>query len=376
MVTLQPLWHRNKLCVGIRWRHNDAIDKAVRQFEGRQFSITKRCWYIPYSLEQLVKLRQLLEPICEVIVCDNQEQDFPRELLLPEKKTTEIKLPPDYIETLKRLRYSEATRENYVSQFKAFLSFIAPIDYDGITEEKIKAYLLHLVDVRKVSISTQNQAINSIKFYLEHVKHEARAVYYVDRPIKDWKLPTVLSEAEIQALFQNTTNIKHRSMMFLLYSAGLRMSELLSLQWQDIDANRGVIYVRNAKGKKDRITLLSKVAYSYLLHYHDLYKPECWLFEGPDKNKYSARSVNNVIKVAASRAGIAKRISAHTLRHSFATHLLENGTDLRYIQNLLGHESSQTTERYAHVTKKGFEKLLSPLDTMASKIILESNKEI
>jgi len=153
-------------------------------------------------------------------------------------------------------------------------------------------------------------------------------------------------------------------MLFLLYSAGLRVSELLSLTQIDLDSDRRMIYVRGGKGKKDRVTLLSALAYKYIQEYIALIKPKHWLFEGPDGRRYSTSSVNKIIKRSARAAGITKRISAHTLRHSFATHMLEHGTDLRYIQSLLGHESSKTTERYTQVTKKGFENLVSPLDRL------------
>ena len=164
--------------------------------------------------------------------------------------------------------------------------------------------------------------------------------------------------------------------MLLIYSAGLRMSELLGLTWNDLDTSRNVINIRNAKGKKDRITLLSPVAYAYLVQYRNNYKSSFWVFEGALGKPYSARSVNNIIKRAGRKANITKTISAHTLRHSFATHLLESGTDLRYIQTLLGHESSRTTERYAHVTKRGFDRLKSPLDSLFGGDNLEDNKKI
>ena len=151
------------------------------------------------------------------------------------------------------------------------------------------------------------------------------------------------------------------------------MGELLKLRYNDIDSARGVIEIKNGKGSKDRITLLSALAYKSIVQYMAIYKPEHWLFEGPDKEPYSARSVNNIIKRSGTKAGICKNISAHTLRHSFATHLLERGTDLRYIQLLLGHESSKTTERYLHLTKKGFEQLVSPLDNLADKAIFDNN---
>jgi site-specific recombinase XerD len=367
-VTLQPLVHRNQLCVAIRWRNNTAVERIVRAFPGRKFSITHRCWYILHSDDQLVNLRQQLEGVAEVYLDNGTEQDLDTQLLLPQP--AEPTLPADYYETLQRMRYSKATIENYVAQFRAFLRYLHPAGAEAITEARIKEYLLYLVEKRHVSVSTQNQAINSIKFYLERVLHGERKEYYLERPIKEWKLPTVLSETEVHALLLQTRNIKHRCILFFLYSAGLRISELLGLKPGDVDVQRGLIHVRRGKGKKDRVTLLSRVAHAYMEQYLNEYRPKVWLFEGPGGGQYGSRSVNCIIKRSGRLAGIEKRISAHTLRHSFATHLLERGTDLRYIQALLGHESSVTTERYAHVTKRGFEQLVSPLDNLAQKLIL------
>jgi integrase/recombinase XerD len=157
----------------------------------------------------------------------------------------------------------------------------------------------------------------------------------------------------------------------LLYSSGLRISELLNLELQDIDGARKLIHVRGGKGRKDRMTILSEVANNYLQSYVEKYQPRKWVFEGPGFVRYSAKSVNNIVKRSAKLAGIGKNISAHTLRHSFATHLLENGTDLRYIQALLGHESSKTTELYTHITRRGFERVKSPLDNLPQALFLE-----
>jgi len=286
-----------------------------------------------------------------------------------------IEIPKNYKETLVWMRYSQATIDNYSVQFKNFLTYIFPTALEKIGDEIVKSYLLYLVK-RNVSISTQNQAINAIKFYLEHVLDGERKVYYTERPRAEWKLPIVLSESEIQDLLKHTANVKHKSILFLLYSAGLRMSELLALRWKDLEESRGLIYVRNGKGKKDRITLLSPTVFGYLKLYRDVYNTNQYIFEGPNGVAYSSRSVNNIIKRSAKKAGISKNISAHTLRHSFATHLLESGTDLRYIQALLGHESSQTTERYTHVTKKGFENLRSPIENLLTSEICGNNKEI
>ena len=373
MIYIKPIWHHHILYISFKgWLEGEAF-KIINTFPGRRYTATHKRYYIPYSAEALEEITKSLKKVTPV---DASEWSTVTQLPAEKRIRPWVDIPPLYRETLVKMRYSPATIENYLIQFRFFLAFIYPAPADDITDEQIHKYLIYLIENRKVSVSTQNQAINSIKFYLERVKQGERKVYYIDRPFKDWKLPTVLSEDEMQGLLYHTHNVKHRCLLFMLYSAGLRMSELLSLKWEDVDVDRKLIYVRSAKGKKDRITLLSQVAYNYIQHYRELYKPETWLFEGPDKGQYSARSVNNVVKAAAARAGIKKRVSAHTLRHSFATHLLESGTDLRYIQTLLGHESSRTTERYAHVTRKGFERLISPLDTMAGRIILEANKDI
>ncbi len=356
--------HRNIRCIAIRGKLIPPVDKAIREFEGRRFSITHRCWYIPYSDRQLEKLTLLLKKHDDVElggtfypVSISPITHIPKIL---------VTLPPDYSEKLVRMRYSPSTINTYEGQFRMFLQFIAPKQAEEITEAEIHQYLQYLIEVKKCSISTQNQAINSIKFYLEHVMQGERRVYFVERPHKEWKLPTVLSEEEIKRLLTATTNIKHQCIMLMIYSGGLRISEVLHLRWDAIDVDRMVIYLRAAKGNKDRITILSPLALSRLREYLSIYKPKEYLFEGFTGGKYSPRSVNSVIKACAYKAGIMKRVSAHTLRHSFATHLLERGTDLRYIQVLLGHESSTTTERYTHVTKKGFEKIISPLDTLGN----------
>jgi integrase/recombinase XerD len=357
-VELAPLWHRDQYCIAIRNRLTEEAAKVVRNFPGRQFSSTHGCWYVLYSPATLDHLLQVLANVANVSI----RQPFERQEARIRQEKPGRRLPEGYRECLIRLRYSERTRVTYEAQMLLFIEFLYPQGIADITKETIDAYMVHLVDQRGVSVSTQNTAINAIKFYLERVHKGERRFYYVDRPAKDKLLPQVLSEEEVRRLLWASGNIKHRCIMFLLYSAGMRISELLWLKWEDIDEHRMIIYIRGGKGRKDRITLLSRLALDYLKHYRSLYKPGEWLFEGAGGGPYSSRSVNRFIHRYCQAAGILKRVSAHTLRHSFATHLPERGTDLRYIQTLLGHESSRTTERYTHVTKRGFDKLISPLD--------------
>ena len=189
-------------------------------------------------------------------------------------------------------------------------------------------------------------------------------MYLVERPREEKTLPIVLSEKEIGDLLNATENIKHKAILMLAYSAGLRLSELTNVKITDIDSNRMQIRIEQGKGKKDRYTLLAVKLLAILREYFVLFKPKEWLFEGADGGQYSVRSIQAIMKDATKKAGIKKKVSVHTLRHSFATHLLENGTDLRYIQSLLGHSSSKTTEIYTHITTKGFDQIKSPLDQL------------
>lgn len=235
---------------------------------------------------------------------------------------------------------------------------------DKIDEASIIAFCQYLVIDRKVSAATQNQAINAIKFYYERVLGGQRKFYCLQRPDKEQKLPTVLSTEEITSILKATGNLKHKAILTVIYSSGLRISELINLKIKDIDAERMQIRIEQGKGKKDRYTLLSPKTRELLRAYYRAYKPKEYLFEGQEGGQYSARSVQAFFQEVCKKVGIRKRVSVHTLRHSFATHLLENGTDLRYIQALLGHESSKTTEIYTHITTKGLEKIKSPVDDL------------
>lgn len=220
-----------------------------------------------------------------------------------------------------------------------------------------------------MSASYQNQAINAIKFYFEKVRGGQRKFYNIDRPQREKILPQVCSEEEIVSIFKATENLKHRTILMTIYSAGLRISELINLKIAHIDSHRMQIRVVQSKGKKDRYTLLSHKNLKLLREYMRAYKPHEYLFEGQASTRqlpipYTSRSIQAFLKESVRKAGITKNVTAHTLRHSFATHLLDHGTDLRYIQSLLGHESSKTTEIYTHITTKGFDQIVSPLDQL------------
>ncbi len=245
--------------------------------------------------------------------------------------------------------------------FEKFINAQTETDLMRLNEQDIQAFLQKMIQDKK-SNSYVNQMINSIKFYYEVVKEMPNRFYSVDRPLKKEPLPKVISMEEVSAIIKNTPNIKHRCIVSLLYSAGLRRAELLNLKLQDIDSKRMVIFVKNGKGGKDRLTLLSPSVLKDLRDYFKIWKPKEYLFEGENGGMYSTGSVMAIINKSAKKANIKKKISPHVLRHSFATHLLENGTDLRTIQTLLGHSSSKTTEIYTHVAINHVQAVKSPID--------------
>ena len=207
--------------------------------------------------------------------------------------------------------------------------------------------------------------ISAIKFYFEKILQRETKKYYFDIPNrKESKLPVVLSKKEVLKIINCTDNLKHKTILSVTYSGGLRLSEVVNLKISDIDSERMLINIRGGKGKKDRITILADETLDLLRNYFRAYKPKFWLFEGENESNYSTKSVQKIFKNSLRKSGINRSASVHTLRHSFATHLLEQGEDLRKIQNLLGHKSIQTTEIYTHVTSKAIQGIRNPLDDL------------
>ncbi len=269
------------------------------------------------------------------------------------------------------MRYSEATGKTYRHMFRAFLQYVYPKPLYHITRTDIYRFQHHLVVDKKCSRSYQNQSINAIKFYLEHVLGQDKQYFKLDRPKATVHLPEVLSEEEVASILRATNNIKHTAMLTTLYSAGLRMGELLNLRLTDIDSDHMRIWVREGKGCKDRLTTLSPHLLQLLRAYFQDYRPKTYLFEGPGGTQYSGSSVRRILKRATEKAGIRKNVRPHTLRHSFATHLLDQGTNLRFIQMLLGHSSARTTQIYTHVSGRKLEEISSPLDSLVASGIFE-----
>lgn len=262
-------------------------------------------------------------------------------------------------------RYSTSTIKTYCDALRVFFTYHKNISIQHITMQHIILFNNEYIIGRGLSISYQNQFVNALKLFYLIIRNTNFIIENIARPRREYRLPNVLSKEEVKMLLNILINLKHRTMLCLLYSCGLRSGELLNLQPIHIDSKRNIIFIKQSKGKKDRIVPLSSKILEMLREYYRLYKPQTYLFEGQNiGEKYDSRSLQLVLKQAVKKAGIQKPVTLHWLRHSYATHLLESGTDLRYIQELLGHNSSKTTEIYTHVSTKNIQHIKSPFDDL------------
>jgi integrase/recombinase XerD len=264
--------------------------------------------------------------------------------------------------------YSVHTRNSYKSEMIAYLTFHRGQGIESLSKNQIESYIFHLITKYKISESRQNIAINAIKFYYEHVLNKDRTYYDIQRPKKSKTLPNVLSQEEVMRLLKVPTNIKNKAILTVLYSAGLRLNEVIKLRVEDIHSDEGFIFIKGAKGKKDRKTILSHYLLKLLRQYYIKHKPAYWMFEGANGGQYSSTSVSKIFRKAVTKAKVNAWATPHTLRHSFATHLLQQGVNLRIIQSMLGHSSAKTTQIYTHVLNINNKIVQSPLDVIMQKL--------
>lgn len=259
-------------------------------------------------------------------------------------------------------RYAPNTCKVYLSFIQSFISFYST---QGVvlTEHHVKPFIEHLIN-SGASSSTQNQAINAIKFYFEKVLNRPTQTYYFDRPRKQLKLPRVLTPDQVSSIFRHTPNLKHRMILKVIYALGLRVGEVTRIQLIDFDKSRQCIHIHQSKGNKDRILPVPTLLLDELRQYYIRYRPEIYLFEGQRGagTTYSYKSIQNILKRSVQRARIKVPVTTHTLRHSYATHLMEKNVDLRTIQILLGHNSLKTTQIYTHITDQKILNTPSPLE--------------
>lgn len=368
-ISLRHLLINQKKMIGIVYSPNKVIQNLMKTLPEIKWCKEHNMVYIKNNQKNLTQIFDTFRGIAWVdtrLFFIDKPQKGNNELNIDYYRKRKLEAnykacPEAYLLKLELKRYAYNTAKTYISLFEKFINRFYNIPINELTENEIRQYLKELNDQGK-SNSYIHQAVNSIKFYFEIVLGMPNRFYEIERPRPQTTLPKVLSVEEVKLLINNTNNIKHKCIVSLLYSAGLRRSELLNLKLTNIDSDRMLIHVENAKGNQDRYTILSNATLVDLREYYKEWRPKVYLFEGKKGNQYSPTSVLNIVKNAAKKANIKKRVTPHMLRHSFATHLLENNTDLRYIQSLLGHRSSTTTEIYTQVATKYLQIVKSPLD--------------
>ena len=396
-VQLKPLYHREQEWIGIYYSPSNIINGLLKLKAGARWTQTHKCWYVPLTKADYNKIyfalqgtavledRELHRYLTDKKKGEPVQQQIP---VTPEKKTTPpvtakqpVKKPvpsqtgivhsinAGVLVALKQelvLRgYSPSTQKTYINEVRVFLVVIKEHPAESFTQQRLKDYLQYCSEKLKLSENTLHSRMNALKFYYEKVLKRERFFWEIPRPKKEIQLPKVLSKEEMVRLLKAIENIKHKTMIMLGYACGLRVSEIINIEKRDIDRDRNLLIIRRGKGKKDRVVSLSPVMLVMLHEYTSAYKTEKYLFEGQQPGSmYSIRSLETIIQKAKQKAGILKQGSMHMLRHSFATHLIEKGTDVIFIQKLLGHNDIKTTLRYLHVTNKNLLNIISPLDDL------------
>lgn len=370
-INLQRIYHRDKWRIGLRFGFNSEFTTLVKTLSP-SWSQTCKCWYVNDTEFNLKEIHRLFWNIAQI----KKDAGFynpklPEEII---KKKLPLPAPAALSDEAKRKvlkfkywlqskRYSENTVKTYIDGIQSFLKFYPGKAISELDNNDIIVYNNEYIIKNKLSASYQNQVVNAIKLFFRKIEDTNMDIDLIHRPKRPKLLPNVLSKEEVKMILHAHNNIKHRVMLSLIYSCGLRCGELIRLRPEDVDSKRKVLIIRQAKGRKDRIAPLSIKIIEMLRTYYIACKPEKYLFEGQEKGEqYTSRSLQLVLKQALEKTNINKPVSLHWLRHSYATHLLENGTDLRYIQEILGHSSSKTTEIYTHVSTKNIQQITSPFD--------------
>lgn len=366
---LEHRFHKGQRFILLRFHaDDDRLHEAARHLPDARYGARTNSWLVPNSPQHLKAIFAAFAGLAwietEHFFGQKAESKARRKAANTPPKPPDPEPVQELVRYMVDRRYAQNTIQTYRHCFLGFLAHYNMADPLSLPEKAVADYLHELVTVRGKSASYQNQALNAIKCYYERIARRPRMVVHIERPIKARTLPKVLSEEEVTNLLRSTDNLKHRCLLMVIYSAGLRSGEAVRLRLHDIDSDRMLIRIDGAKGKKDRYSLLSQKTLDKLREYVGRYRPKDFLFPGATGGPYSATSARAIFNKAKKRAGITKPATLHTLRHSFATHLLEHGVNLRYIQQLLGHASPKTTEIYTHVSKTVMGRIDNPLDRL------------
>jgi integrase/recombinase XerD len=340
------LTHKGELRIALYFEKNDVLQNKVRLIPNNKWSASLSAWHIP---DTALNRQQFGLELAQETKVEPKHSD----------KITTFKL------WLQSKRYSPQTISTYCDALSIFLLFYNERLVENLNQTDIIRFNNDYILAKKLSSSYQNQVVNAVKLFFKTVENRKMDIDLIHRPKKEKTLPNVLSKEEIKLILEAPINLKHRAMLSLIYSCGLRCGELLNLKPEHIDSKRGLVIIKQAKGKKDRVTPLSTKILELLRNYYSAFKPKIFLFEGQRLGeRYDERSLQQVLKQSIKKARVNKPVTLHWLRHSYATHLLEAGTDLRYIQELLGHSRSTTTEIYTHVSNHNLQKIVSPFDNL------------
>lgn len=384
-VALKRINHRDKKCVGIYFRRDPALESKFRNALPIRWSRTNGCWYVDDTAKNLAAAYAVLKDAglrYELIASSaegvTQTSDHHREpgktentgaSAAPFQHTASLpsRCNDEELQLFRRemilCGYSKSTMRTYEHEFVQFLHAVHPHAARDFSPDRIKDYFQYCHETLRLSEHTIHSRINALKFYYERVLGREKFFFSIPRPKKPLLLPAVFSKEQVARLINSIENVKHKTLITLTYGCGLRVSEVVSLRVKDVDGQRKLLFVHRAKGKKDRVVSLSPALLVMLREYYKIYRPKVFLFEGQHAGDHlSTRSIQMVLARAKQKAGILQEGGMHALRHSFATHLLDKGIDVVFIQKLLGHNDIKTTLRYLHVTNKDLIHILSPLD--------------
>jgi integrase/recombinase XerD len=352
--------------IRLEFPYDFELKELVKGFPECRWHVKERVWAVPYTPTQVTELLQFFKG--KKIWLDYSQV---QKVDLPEKHPDLVPLN-DYLQGeirrfqdwLRNMRYSESTIKNYSEVVTVFFRFLDNKAPATITNEDLEVFNRDYIIRRKYSASYQSQVINGVKLYFGVLEDRQLNPDIIKRPKQPKTLPNVLSREEIMDILQVLTNLKHRFMLLLLYSCGLRKGELLNLRVPHMQPDRGIILVKQGKGKKDRIVRFPETLKGPFRDYLKAFDPKNYVIEGKNGGQYSEQSLAEVVHKAVEKAGVKKPVTPHWFRHTYATHLHEGGTDIRYIQELLGHKSSKTTEIYTHVSNRKIKEIKSPIEDM------------
>ena len=368
-ITASLIDYKGEIMIRLDFAYDPDIIAEVKTLRGRIWSITNKCWYVPDTPKMRekfgIKVNLVKDDTGKVIGGAYPTGQVIRNLTSFEKLSIENQQRlRDFQLWMEQHRYSDQTIRNYQNHLSQFFVYLGEMDIDKVNAEHVVRFNHEVIIRNKLSTSYQRVLTGAIKLFYSHYFDHVMDVDKLDRPFREKTLPIVLSKTEVERIIKSTRNIKHKAMLSLMYSCGLRRGELLNLKMADLDKERNLIRIIQGKGRKDRYVPYSDKLRGMLKEYYLKYKPKEYLFEGQDGGRYSERSIAKVLEQAVILSGVKKDVHLHTLRHSFATHLLEAGTDIRFIQEILGHSSPKTTMIYTHVSSQRIGEIKSPFDDL------------